>query len=887
MIHRSIAIILAVVLIVCSCSGGNTVTAPTTDPADDITAERTTSWHSHNLWGYWTVNIDPESMTAEAIPLRGVQFTCNVTKFTQPPVNPIHMVSFFVLPTSNPSEGYFDLEVTLRHPFPGLPHYRGFDVRGIFIADASFPTAHDPTAIYAGEGESVLLNADGLSRWWNPSEFTSYETIFGYTRGTLGPNVFPTATLNGYKYFAHALESEQEVWEIDPDTRGSFPVMPGVYTRPYSIQFAMNGSQADMTFNYAIDASWSEPDESGAPSYPVESYPLDANSMEPYCIRVEDNNSTAYYVDENDNGGSLNLNIYVYDWQAVVNPNGVPGEISEIWLESPVLTDPVDVLGSATVMDDGPTSSVFQVSLGSLNLTKSGEEPLLVFAEASDTFGYEPQVPGGSGFAYPSAPLGAYLMTSVLIKTEGSQGPIVENIDPDTGISGELLTDVVVTGQHFQMGAQVELRHPDWDPIEADNEVMSGGGTIITCDLDLDVAAQGDWDVVVINPDLMEGVLEDGFHVLCAEGVHDYEGKHYVQDYAIWSYCQRGDLTIMETGTHAGECIVKRYTDTSTYALGTYVRFDPDSPEDVQDFDYFTLDGRNDGINGYITMTASIDQNPVNGHIAVVNGRMFDYVQFVADSGTYIEEIQIAGTGDTYPDRYPVIPSIDFDADGDMWLIVDMRGEWYPPLDHLNPVWQLRHYELQETSPYYVENISDRLDISDDLYLPSAAPYSYMWYVADIAISYAEDSLFVFASNIPGSNRCMFVKYDISQSPPAWVDDADHIPAIVTCTQPYSGISRADIEFDHADLSAESCRLLVLYQIWDGSEVQAKLMRLDTNLNVLTDEIVGDGFGSWDNPHAIAINVDSDLRNLISIDMASAAPLNDFTYFTMPTTGWW
>lgn len=887
MFHRYIVLILGLVLFACSCSGGNSVTAPATNPADDLTAERTPSYHSHNLWGYWTVSIDSENLTAEAVPVRGVQFTCNVTQFLQPPLSPVHMLSFAILPSSDPATGFFDVDVTLRHPFPGLPYYRGFDVRGIFISDGSYTTGHDPSAVYAGEGDSVLLNADGLSRWWNPTEFTSYDTIFGYTRGKLAPDVLPTATLNGYKYFAHALSHDQQVWEMDPDTRGSFPVTPGVYTRPYSIQFAMNGPQVDFTFNYAVDASWAEPDESGFPEYPVDSYALSANSTEPYCIRVEDNNSTAYYVDEEDNGGSLNLHLYVYDWQSVDNPDGVSGEISAIWLESPVLNDPVDVLPDATVLPDGPTSSIYEVSLGSLNLTKSGPEPLLVFAEASDPFGYEPQVPGGSAFDYPSAPLGAYLMSSVIIKSEGQQAPIVESIDPDNGMSGEQLTGVIVTGQYFQSGAQVELRHPDWDPIEADNEATSSGGTSITCDIDLDLAAQGDWDVVVINPDLMEGVLEDGFHVVCADGVHEYEGKHYLLDYAMWNYCQRGDLTIMETGEYAGECIVKRSYNTTTYAPGTYVRFDPDSPEDVQDYDYFTVDGRRDGINAYITMTASIDQNPVNGHIGVVNGRMFDYVQIVDDQGTFVEEIQIPGTGDTYPDRYPVIPAVDFDAEGDMWLIVDIRGEWHPPHTHYDPIWELRHYELQESSPYYVENESDRLDISEDLYLPDAEPYGHMWYIADIAISYTEDLLFVFASNIQGSNRSMFVKYDISQSPPEWVDDSDLIPALVTCSNPYSGISRADIEFDHADLSAENCRLLVMYQIWDGSEVQAKLMRLDTDMNVLADEIVGDGFGSWDNPHAIAINVDTDLRNLIAIDMASSAPLNDFGYFDMPSTGWW
>ena len=113
----------------------------------------------------------------------------------------------------------------------------------------------------------------------------------------------------------------------------------------------------------------------------------------------------------------------------------------------------------------------------------------------------------------------------------------------------------------------------------------------------------------------------------------------------------------------------------------------------------------------------------------------------------------------------------------------------------------------------------------------------------------------------------------------------EFINYFVTCSNPYSGVSRADIDFDHSDLSAENCRLLVNYQTWDG-QLNIHLMRLDTDMNILNDEIVVSGLGAWDNPHAFAMNVDADNRNLISIDMDSAQPWNDFAYFPMPTSGW-
>ena len=63
-------------------------------------------------------------------------------------------------------------------------------------------------------------------------------------------------------------------------------------------------------------------------------------------------------------------------------------------------------------------------------------------------------------------------------------------------------------------------------------------------------------------------------------------------------------------------------------------------------------------------------------------------------------------------------------------------------------------------------------------------------------------------------------------------------------------------------------------------------MRLDSDLNILADETVLVGGDMWDAPQAIAINTDSELRNLVSMDMMLGGSLNDFFYFPMPSTGW-
>ncbi len=372
----------------------------------------------------------------------------------------------------------------------------------------------------------------------------------------------------------------------------------------------------------------------------------------------------------------------------------------------------------------------------------------------------------------------------------------------------------------------------------------------------------------------------------CGTGVHSYEGQHFITGFPddSWRYCQRDDLTILETGAHAGECVVKKtYNIDSTYS-GDYIRFDPDDPADAAGTFYFNLPGRSDSLVAYVTMNPSIDQNPVNGHIGVVNGRMFDAVQIVDEDGNHIDDV-IVTDPQTPSDRYPVIPAVDFDGDGDMWLITDVIDG--PSHGGENPVWQLRHYELQPSKPFYVENVSDRLDITQDLKNDAYPSYPYVWYLADLAISYEEDCLFTFGSTIQSPCRSIFVKYDLSTSPPTKAASEDLLPfAIAICSTPYSGMARGDIEIDHVDPLYEKCRVLVMYQKWNGTSSDIHLMKMDTDMNILADEIMTDIVDPWSSPFGMTINTDPDLRNLIMIDYNLDQPRNDFHYYSMPASDW-
>jgi len=498
----SLLVIIATLLLA-GCSGTGPI-APDSEFVQPLTAFRTGYSANNVLWGIWDVTIDPESMNAEVSPVRGPAFTANVTRFMQPPVSPIHMVQFEVLPGSDPVSGYFEVNVTLNHPFPGLNIYNGFDVRGILLSDGSVSGQHDSSVFFAGEGDTRLLNADGLTRWWNYPEFTSYESIFGYTRGGLAPPNLPSATVNGYRLFDND--------ELD---RNFFPTVPGSVSKTYEIQFKMDSEEIVFDFQYAVDASWAEPDQSYAPDFPMEAFDLSANMQEAFNLSVSDAGSTAFYIDPTDNGGELLLNLEVYDWQAVENPDGVPGEVSAIWIEGDVLPSPVEISSTAAILPgSSDVSSVYEVTIGSLNLTQSGTESLFCTVESSWPDSYEPQVNGGEFFDYPDSPLAAYFMFDVEIDGESPYiQPTVLSIDPDVGVVDETLIDVVVTGEDFASDCTLAIEYEPGDELVQSNFEWIDSETL-EVDLDLSGATIGLYDVIVTNPGADPGALLDGFEVV-------------------------------------------------------------------------------------------------------------------------------------------------------------------------------------------------------------------------------------------------------------------------------------------------------------------------------------------------------------------------------------
>jgi hypothetical protein len=135
----------------------------------------------------------------------------------------------------------------------------------------------------------------------------------------------------------------------------------------------------------------------------------------------------------------MHVALEVFDWQGATNPLGVPGEVSAIWVESPITAAPVNILPAATFSTGSqPTSSVFETDLISsqLHIVSGGDYPVLICVESTSPNTYQPQIPGGESFIFPDAPLAAYCMGTVFVSGEQ---PFHEALD----VTGDVKLSVV------------------------------------------------------------------------------------------------------------------------------------------------------------------------------------------------------------------------------------------------------------------------------------------------------------------------------------------------------------------------------------------------------------------------------------------------------------
>ncbi len=341
------ALLLIFLLPGCGGKGGDNPATPPVDGGPEtpgLTAQNgnnssgTGQSGGKALWGMWDISLSRDGV--EVVPLRGIEYVLNVNSFLQPPmgtldnlkVNMINMEKLFIA-------GDTTVDVTLKHPFPELSIFTGFDVMGVIIGTGTYCANSDIGILYGDPGvDLTLMNADGYTRWMNQLEFTS-GGIRGFTEGAMGKSgMFWGSTLNGYKYFATDLYATERISDHyqslqSVNNRGMFST-DSSNTRRYELHFPMKDGFPDARFQYAVIASWVEPIIDPPENIPGD-FPPEANLREAFHCEISTVGSTLYWNDMYDNGGDLFLTLEVFDWQGVGSVSGVVGEIKQIILDSP------------------------------------------------------------------------------------------------------------------------------------------------------------------------------------------------------------------------------------------------------------------------------------------------------------------------------------------------------------------------------------------------------------------------------------------------------------------------------------------------------------------------------------------------------------------------
>jgi hypothetical protein len=407
--------------------GGNPGPA---EPGVDLTpaAQAETPANNHQCLGYYLLAVDTENRSVDLLPLRTADLHLNMVTVLNTTLG-VQAVS--VPSDADPPNGIFAFDITLVHPFGTKTQLAGFDVKGILITPGTYSIA---TLKIAGPDETKLLNTDGYTRWWNPSEFTE-PGLLGYVKGKLAnaPGSALTANINPYKHFADILQAIDDLSVLetvgldDGQGRGVFTAGSS-NTRRYRIKFPMNpGPQ--IVYGYAIDACWMAP----SPNPPTEipdNFPISANQPEAYHFDLDLPVNTLFYDSESGvGGGVLVMDAAVHDWQGT-DSGDIYGQIGVVRSYSPGLFSSTYDLAA---MPDPPAGEAdFRSTAEGIVPTHTGDYEVAVRVESK----------GGPTYVQGAAPAPAENVSAWQVAQVEVVDPECETDSNNSLPEAELLTGI-------------------------------------------------------------------------------------------------------------------------------------------------------------------------------------------------------------------------------------------------------------------------------------------------------------------------------------------------------------------------------------------------------------------------------------------------------------
>lgn len=475
-------------------SGGDTGAEPGLTSGNDIDHFSQGSSSGNIALGLYDIYFDTATAQFEVVPLRGAEVTINVMKLLQPPGGDINNLKIKLIDFSQLlSDGLVTAEFTITHPINDAK-LACFDTMGLLIGNGGNVFDQDPAVTYGGPDDIQLLNCDGYTRWMNPVEFTA-STFFGYSEGIFGTKDVPwTASVNPYKYFSTYIGPTDDIKPYF-DSAGSV-TSRGVWqqnssaSREYEIQFPMDGDTPVIMFQYLILTHWALATSGTGDPIPFpqpKQFPPEANAEEAVYIIADAEGSNIFYDQASGNsGGTLVLNLTVYDWQGLdtLGGTGAFNQINSIGLGSPdglfggtgYLIDSGALAGSE--ISANQFSTTLSVAITDLDPQMAGTNEIFVAVYNQDPNGY------GPFGTYPTeAHLAGYtkLYVDVTPGDPFNEPPVIEEIQGPDDVScndGETVYTCVATdpNEYNILTYQWELIQPPdlplfLDPGTEDNTV--------------------------------------------------------------------------------------------------------------------------------------------------------------------------------------------------------------------------------------------------------------------------------------------------------------------------------------------------------------------------------------------------------------------------------
>ncbi|MCX6647534.1 MAG: hypothetical protein NTY09_14415 [bacterium] len=298
------AAMLFSMIVAIGCSNGNGVgpVAPASSPdiPGSISGQSQTAHTS--LLGYYEITLDPISQTMEVVADRTAEYTINVVPFLNGmPSSGVGLADVH-MDSTDPAVLKVDVEFEWIHPFPTVNQYKVYDFMGVIITNGDSTMKYRGLKVGKQGSNTYMSNADGYTRWFNPSEFTTTQ-IFGWAPGGI-QNLAGNAKLNPYKYYAKGLSPTEDFWGFITSSSNNDGVFQSGAGRLMQLEFPATPAGDGLTFAYAAVCCWEE--QGGGPYTPYHRNEAIA------CEAVVTPN--LWYQDNTNQGGSLIADINIFSW---------------------------------------------------------------------------------------------------------------------------------------------------------------------------------------------------------------------------------------------------------------------------------------------------------------------------------------------------------------------------------------------------------------------------------------------------------------------------------------------------------------------------------------------------------------------------------------------